>query len=192
LKKRAIDRNKRSSSRGVRLFCALHPQEAQSKEILSRLDSIGPLPEHRVTPIDQLHMTVVFIGEVERSQVAPIEESVQRAASAIAPFSWSPDRIDYLPLRGPARTVAAIGPCCKALEELHQRLAQRLVRGKKGRSFLPHMTLARFKTPRPMIRIDESYHGPLLQFETVQLVRSRLLPTGAEHQVLLEVPFGRS
>ena len=64
--KRAIDRDKKSSGPRMRLFCALHPTMDEARLLSDPLDSLEPLPDHRRTVIDQIHMTVLFIGEVAR------------------------------------------------------------------------------------------------------------------------------
>jgi len=185
LKRRAVDREHRQRSRRVRLFCALHPDRMSAGGLLEALGAAEDLPPHRLTPEHQIHMTMVFIGEVDLADVAEIKESVERAAAAVEPICWSPDRIGTLPDRGQVRTVAAKGPSSNALEELHRRLTQRLVRHQKCRPFLPHMTLARLTPPCDIGGWDRPLKVPQFTFDTVQLVQSRLLPTGADHQQLM-------
>ncbi|MDE0959990.1 MAG: RNA 2',3'-cyclic phosphodiesterase [Planctomycetota bacterium] len=185
MKRRAVDREHRQRSRWVRLFCALHPEPIGARKLLEAMATAEDLPAHRLTPELQVHMTLVFIGDVDLADVAEIKESVGRAAAAVDPICWTPDRIGTLPDRDQVRTVAAKGPTCGALDELHRRLTQRLVRHKKRRPFLPHMTLARFTPPHEEIGWNRPLEMVEFSFDTVQLMQSRLLPTGADHQQLL-------
>ncbi|MGE4618317.1 MAG: 2'-5' RNA ligase family protein [Planctomycetota bacterium] len=191
MNKRAIDRDKKSSGPRMRLFCALHPTMDEARLLTDPLDSLEPLPDHRRTVIDQIHMTVLFIGEVARKDLADVKESVERAAVGVPPFCWQPDRIQTLPSRGPVRTMAAVGDSMKSLDELHRRLSQRLARRSNRRAFLPHMTLVRFSPPVTDFEVTRHIEWPTISFARVRLMQSRLLPTGAEHQCVLETSLGQ-
>jgi len=192
LTRRVVDRQHRKRGRRLRLFCALHSDPAAAQQLIAAVESIESLPDHRLTPLHQIHMTLLFIGDVDASDLDEVSESVLRAASAVEPLQWRVEGIGTLPGRGAARTVAALGPSSRGLEELHRRLSQRLARSRKNRPFLPHMTLARFTPARSGFQLDREFAGPLLRFDTLDLVLSRLLPSGAEHQRILEAPLGVS
>lgn len=189
MNKRAVDRDRRSSRRSLRLFCALHPTTSEARFLLDQLQELGSLPDHRMTPVDQVHMTALFIGEVAVQDLDEVKESVERAAIGVAPFQWQSVAIETLPKRGPVRTIAAMGPSGRSLDELHRRLSQRLARRSNRRAFIPHMTLARLKPPKSGYCIDHPVITEPISFETVQLMQSRLLPTGAEHHTVLEAPL---
>ncbi|NRA75423.1 MAG: RNA 2',3'-cyclic phosphodiesterase [Planctomycetes bacterium] len=188
--KRAIDRDHRSRQRPMRLFCALHPAIDEARTLLESLQALDPLPAHRRTPLEQVHMTVLFIGDVSTRDLDDVKRSVERAAMAVEPFSWQPDQIISMPRRGPVRTVAAVGPSSSALDELNRRLMQRLARRSNRRAFLPHMTLARLTPPQSGIAVDQPVSLGPYSFQSVQLMQSWLRPTGAEHQSVLEATLG--
>ncbi len=185
-----VDREHRRGGRRVRLFCALHADPVAAQQLIAAVETLESLPDHRLTPLPQVHMTLLFIGDVDARDLDEVKESVLRAATAVEPLQWGVDRIGTLPVRGAARTVAALGPSSRGLDELHRRLSQRLARSSKNRPFLPHMTLARFTPARSGFKLDQAFAGPLLRFDTLDLVLSRLLPSGAEHQRILEAPLG--
>ena len=189
VKKRAVDRDRRSTRRPMRLFCALHPTAPEATLLLDPLQALEPLPEHRRTPVAQVHMTALFIGDVDQQDLDEVKKSVERAASGVQPFDWQPDRIETLPARGPVRTIAAVGPSTSTLDELNRRLSQRLARRANRRAFFPHMTLARLKPPKSGFRIEHAIDVAAISFTTVHLMQSWLLPTGAEHQTVLEAPL---
>lgn len=188
--RRAVDRNRRPNRRKLRLFCALHPTAEEASLLLDFLPNLESLPPHQPTASDQLHMTVLFIGDIAQQDLDEVKKSVERAAIAVQPVQWQPDRIDTLPERGPARTITAMGSASGVLTELNRRLSQRLSRHNSRRDFLPHITLARLKPPKSGFNIDFPITVPPISFSTVQLMDSRLLPSGAEHQTVLEVPLG--
>jgi len=182
-------RRSRRSGGSLRLFVAAYPPASVVDRLVqeaARLD----LPPHRLLPLDQVHLTALFIGETDPGDLGRIEESVARAAAAIAPLKISPDRLVTLPRRGPARLVAASAPCPPALEELHQRLRKRLLREvREGSEFLPHITLLRFSPPRPGLKISEELAGVDFDISGLRLVRSHLSPEGAHHQAISEIPL---
>ena len=174
----------------MRLFCALHPTAQEASALLDPLQKLEPLPEHRRMLVEQVHMTALFIGDVAQQDLDEVKKSVKRAAIGVQPFDWQPDRIETLPGRGPVRTIAAVGPSSSTLDELNRRLSQRLARRSNRRAFFPHMTLARLKLPKSGFRIEHAITVAPISFATVQLMQSWLLPTGAEHQTVLEAPLG--
>ncbi|WP_419192140.1 RNA 2',3'-cyclic phosphodiesterase [Engelhardtia mirabilis] len=166
----------------TRLFVAVHPPLAIATDLLATLDGLD-LPDHRLTRPDQIHLTVLFVGEVDERDVPLVAESVERAAAGVRAFELAPDGWMALPERGPSRLIAAGAQAPSALAELHRRLAARLVvKGRKPRSFLPHLTLCRFTRPTPF-ELSAPFPG-VAPFEIgeVSLMRSVLRPEGAEHR----------
>ncbi|MEZ5978342.1 MAG: RNA 2',3'-cyclic phosphodiesterase [Planctomycetota bacterium] len=173
----------------ARLFVAIYPPPDRVRALLDSLGRVE-LPDHRATPDEQVHMTVLFVGEVDASRLDGVKESVERAAAGVKPFDLRPLHLAPLPERGPARLVAAITDAPSPLLELHQRLVQRLAVGKrKAATFLPHVTLCRLRTPA-----DVDVATPLVDVEpfrvdTLHLMQSHLGPDGATHRGLARVPL---
>lgn len=170
-----------------RLFVALYPPPDTVAALAASLARLE-LPEHRPTPAGQVHLTLLFLGEVERRRLEAVGESVERAAATIGPFELRPERIGPLPERGPARLLAALTDLPGPLVELRRRLVGRLGRPSgRSRAFLPHLTLCRL--PRPMVLEGASVPLDLPPFrvEDLRLMESRLQPGGAEHRGLLRV-----
>lgn len=169
----------------LRLFVAAYPDRAWS-EWASRLLGAFDVPAYRVTPVEQVHLTLCFLGSVDRTHLESTTESVGRAASGIDAFEVGPVRYITLPGRGPARLVAVECEAPPMLLELVRRLASRLVatpRPDPADRFLPHLTLCRFRTPVRGFALDQPVDGlgPFRVGE-IRLMRSVLLPSGAEHR----------
>lgn len=175
--------------RPLRLFVAINPPEVTRRAMVERL-AAAPIPRHRATPLDQVHLTVQFIGDTESRELPDVVESVRRAASGIGAFSLTPRRLISLPERGPIRLIAMETDAPAPLLELHRRLASRLARSpraKSGDRFLPHLTLCRFSSearPEPM---DEPVTLPAFTVQSVRLMNSILRPQGAAHVCVEEV-----
>lgn len=173
----------------LRLFVAIYPPAADARAMLRALHHLR-LPSHRQTPVEQLHLTLQFIGEVERRDLPAIIESVERSASGLEVFSLRPERLITLPERGRPRLVAARTDAPPTLLELQRRLATRLARHPRERAgsrFTPHFTLCRFTHSANPCPIDEALTLPSFRIEQVHLVKSVLMPEGAEHSPVHQV-----
>ncbi len=134
-----------------RLFFALWPDDEMRRRLQERIDRHLILSNGRAEPIGNLHVTLVFIGDVEAGRVTAVERAVAGIPGAAFELSlervgyWGRPRILWL---GPREVPpplyalvghlrAAVGACGFAAET---------------RPYLPHMTLAR-KVSRPP-RVD--------------------------------------
>jgi RNA 2',3'-cyclic 3'-phosphodiesterase len=166
----------------LRLFAAIYPPLDVARSLIMALNG-HELPRHRLTPIEQIHMTVQFIGDTPARELDATIESVQRGCSGISPFALQMQRLISLPERGQARLIAVELNSCPALLELHRRLVSRLARQPRERQrerYRPHMTLCRFPSPT---RFKINAELPALEFTVTQvkLMRSTLATSGAHH-----------
>lgn len=143
------------------------------------------LPRNRVTPADQVHLTLQFVGDVPAKELDEIRESVTRAAAGLHSFMLMPRRFVSLPEHAHPRLIAAETDSPSTLLELQHRLAHRLarnVRDRAGDRFRPHLTLCRFAPgPRPE-PVDHPITLPPFEVEHLRLMRSVLRPDGADHR----------
>ncbi|MBV2095384.1 MAG: RNA 2',3'-cyclic phosphodiesterase [Candidatus Thiodiazotropha sp.] len=126
---------------GRRFFFALWP-DRQVREALSALAHGAELAEGRRHHADDLHMTLVFLGQIAPSQRRCIEDVADRIRSA--PFDLTIDHTGYWPRprilwASPEETPKALG-----------QLVADLNNGLRGcgfeperRSYKPHVTLYR-------------------------------------------------
>ncbi len=141
-------------------------------------------PECRETPIDQVHMTLLFIGDTAARELDEVTESVSRSVAGLGPFVLQPTRVIMLPDEGWPRLVAMETDAPGVLLEAHRRLAVRLARSpraKAGDRFLPHFTLCRFANDARVARLEERMYLPPFPVERIALMSSALRPGGAEH-----------
>ncbi|MEZ6234304.1 MAG: RNA 2',3'-cyclic phosphodiesterase [Phycisphaerales bacterium] len=175
----------------LRLFVSIDPPPDCAAALLDALGPIEALPEHRPTPPGHVHLTLQFIGDRAERELDETIESVSRSAGGVGPFALRADRLITLPERGPARLVAAHTDSPAPLLELQRRLSHRLARKARknaGDRFTPHLTLARFRTEAPELRIDAPLVEPVaFEVQEIVLKRSVLHPDGAEHRVVERV-----
>lgn len=178
----------------LRLFVALYPPLETARALIKSLDGLS-LPHHRPTQIEQLHMTVQFIGDTPARELDAVVESVQRGAAGLNAFELTPERLITLPERGPARLVAAQTNSPGALMEIHRRLVTRLarkVRERDAERFRPHLTLCRFRSPTRGVRLDSPLRLPAFEVNQIKLMRSTLGSSGAQHHEVISCELARS
>ena len=169
-----------------RLFVAIRPVA----EIRSRLlDLMEGVPGARWQDDDQLHLTLRFIGEVD----APVAEDVAAALGTVRHprFEVALDGVGQFGTRGRVNALWAGVRPHDQLAHLHRKVDQALVRAglePERRSYLPHITLARFG--REVSRLDgfmERYVGlssPHFEVGHFALYESRLGQAGATYTVV--------
>ncbi len=167
----------------LRLFVAIYPPHDLARAMLDALNHLE-LPEHRLTPAEQVHLTLQFIGDVPPRELECTMESVERAMGGLTAFEMTPKSLIALPMRGPARLVAAETDVHATLLDIQRRLATRLARQprhKAGDRFRPHLTLCRFRKPSRIARADRALSLPGFPVSRVVLMRSTLTQRGAQH-----------
>lgn len=180
-------KTRQSKSDSIRLFVGLYPPLEVAESLLSLVNDITDLPPLRLTRIEQVHLTIQFIGDVRLSNLDHMIESVQRAKKGLHSFSLQPANLITLPNHGPPpRLIAAETNAPADLLELQTRLTRRFARNPRsqpGNRFRPHMTLCRFKPgeprPSPIIRVIDSI--PEFQVTNFRLMKSMLQKGGAIH-----------
>lgn len=124
-----------------RLFVALRPPPAIRALLLA---AAGDVPRARWQDDEQLHLTLRFVGDVER----PVAEEIAIALAQVnaAPVEIAIAGIGAFDRRGRIDTLwAGVAPH-DALAALHRKIDRALVRlglPPERRAYLPHVTLAR-------------------------------------------------
>lgn len=171
-----------------RLFVALHPPGSAARDLARRASARFP-PSCRPTPVEQIHMTLQFIGDTPAWDLERVEESVRRSASGIGRFVLTPMSLVTMPKGDRPRLIAVITDEPPGLIEIHRRLATRLARNRRERAhdrFTPHITLCRF-AGGPAAAVDEPIDVSGFLVDAISLVRSILHHDGAEHSEVIRV-----
>jgi 2'-5' RNA ligase len=145
----------------------------------------------RPVPAGSSHITLAFIGEVPESQVDPIAEALDSAATAVAGLSLGAPV--WLPKRRPRVLALDIHDARGELAACQARVAGALeeaIGWQSDRPFRAHLTA---------IRLGRGFQpegfalpvSPAIDFkgEAVSLYASRLLPEGARYDLLATVSF---
>lgn len=153
-------------------------------------------PDARWTRAEGIHLTLKFLGEISDEQVKHVTEALanferfEKFSIEVKDFGFFPDarrpRVFWAGLEAPP-----------ALHELANRVEaamEQLGFVREQRAFSPHLTLARFKNPRPQPALQELLQQQgertLGQFEVSEffLFESKLSPHGAEYRKVARFP----
>jgi 2'-5' RNA ligase len=176
-----------------RLFVAI----AMPPEIVEPLDHLAHgFPDARWTDLDDLHLTLRFIGEVEQGTFYNLGEML--AGISLAPFELQLCGIGLFPPRGPLRQLWVGVTANPDLMRLRRRIDACLAEAgvpAERRKFVPHVTLARFRRPphesrlATYLRRHSLLRLPPFPVDTFCLYSSILRSGGAEHVIEAEYNF---
>ena len=171
----------------LRLFCAL----TLSDDTLDRLvEWQARLPPGRYRPVPRgnLHLTLAFLGATPAAQVEAVTRELAAAAAAACPAVLHETR--YRETRSVGMLVFADeeGSASALAGDLHERLHRLGVYEPERRSWLPHLTVLRFREP-PRLSPPLPGLGEVVP-SGAAVYHSLLRRTGAEYVVLHAVRLG--
>ncbi len=130
---------------------------------------------------DQMHVTLLFLGNVAEGELGRIQGVGRDVAAEVAPFTARIKGTGYFPPAGAPRVWFAKAEG-EGFFELAEKLRLALPEFDDGKPFKAHVTLARKKGPAPRVPpviFDATY--PVRRFH---LVQSRLEKTGPRYTIL--------
>ena len=177
-----------------RLFVAVELPDAIRAAIDAMIEPLRSLDGFRWTPIENLHLTVAFLGWVEAPVVDTVRERLAEAAAEPEPFEARLGVPGRFPERGKARvlwvgfedptgSLAALAAWVQAsLRDLFEPDA---------RPFRPHVTVARARRPIS-VRLPGSPEAkmPTFPVNAITLFRSYLGGEHARYEALERWPLG--
>lgn len=174
-----------------RLFVALRPPPAMRQALLAVM---GDIPGARWQDDGQLHLTLRFVGDVDRH----VAEDVAAALGAVShpPLALRLDGIGCFDRRGQIDTIWAGVTPHDQLRSLHAAVTRALTRAgiaPEERAFVPHITLARFSRgnfPSGALPMQHLWPPPVeARFDHILLYESELGSDGASYSVVERYPL---
>jgi RNA 2',3'-cyclic 3'-phosphodiesterase len=158
----------------------------------------GALPV-RWVPANNIHLTLVFLGDVVTTNVDALKDMLRTQVSAHSSFEITVGRLGAFPSFRKPRVVWIGVSAPPELSSLQREISQATVRlgyPAEDRPFSPHLTLGRVSktaSQEQVLKIGELLEGEkvaglgTMLVGSVNLYRSELLPGGAVYTRLLSV-----
>lgn len=149
---------------------------------------------------ENLHVTLLFLGEVDPRQVINVCRMVQDCASKQPAFPLSVETVGCFPNERRPRVVwVGVGEGAQELCALHDALEgplQELGYRREERRYTPHITMGRVKSDRPTDDLAASlakragWKGGAVTVEEILVMSSQLTPQGPQYMVLSRAKLG--
>lgn len=185
----------------MRLFVAISLPETERRAVATATSAMREAARAMSwVSEERLHITLEFLGEQPEDAVEPLRRELDAAASLHAPIALRLRGLGAFPnLRAPRVVWLGVEPDPK-LELLQHDVARacsELGYEREARAFRPHITLGRARarlqqhTARTLAAAARAvtYSGEL-DVRTMDLMASRLLPSGARYDILAALPLG--
>lgn len=145
---------------------------------------------------ENLHITVLFIGDVFKRDIAGLERVLQEVCARTELFSLMFDKVIYAPPYRQARMIWALFRESNEYKNLVKSVGKDVqeagikINDSFSKEKIPHATLARFKNIIPSRRLVNlkrvGIEGEALSVEKIMLMESKLRRGGAEYRTILE------
>lgn len=180
----------------IRAFIAVKIEPTpEIRRLLTKLNTIGG----NVRPVapDKLHVTLKFLGDTEESLLPEIKAALSATVQGKQACDVKLVGVGAFPnVKRPA--VIWIGlhdaePLCELAVELENRL-EPFGFARERREFQPHLTLTRLRSrpPEAMFALFSEHSATPYgnaRINSVELMRSELLPGGSRYTVLARAPL---
>ncbi len=182
----------------IRAFVAIKLSEdllGHLKGLTGRVRSLHL--DGRIPRPESIHLTLKFLGQVDRDQITSIQQALERSARQAAPFDLRIGGLGTFPdLQRPRVIWIGVEECQSLWKLKHQLEGELEYLGfpRDKRCFRPHLTLMRLKSAANREQLagflrSEAQAGDLgvLEVTAIHLYQSVLRPQGAEYQKLVTV-----
>lgn len=185
----------------MRLFVALEIPEAVRREVARRVAGLRErLPRAKWVDTANLHLTLLFFGQVDDEKVPALAEALREAFARHPPLDLRLADAGTFPPRRPARVawvgMETPGDLMGLQADATAAAVDAIGFEPEDRPFSPHVTLARCDPNWPRDASDKfaaAFPGTIGQPWTAErgvLMESRLSPRGAQYKVAAELPLG--
>jgi RNA 2',3'-cyclic 3'-phosphodiesterase len=175
----------------LRLFVAIRPP-APVRDLL--IDTMEGLPGARWQDEDQLHLTLRFVGEVDRHAAEDLAEAL--AAIRAPRFELAIRGVGHFERKGRPHTLWAgltPSPELAVLQKKVERACQAAGLTPERRKFAAHVTVARLSggsgPADPWLAQQENLRSEPWSVEDFRLYSSDLSPAGAIYEPLVRYPL---
>lgn len=169
-----------------RIFIAVKTSPRLEKEVIRLQNKYKNLPVRWIAP-KNLHITL--IPPWYSDNISGVIETIQNTCALSSPIGLSFHTVEFGPSKNAPRLIWASGQAPRELINLKRCLEKTLGIKEEKRSFLLHLTLARFRPESFSSFPIKSLSERVEWTDTISsfvLMESRLSRTGADYEVLHE------
>ena len=190
----------------IRAFVAILLPEELVKRLAAlqeELQSKLPAAAVRWTRPEQIHLTLKFLGNVEKRRLAELTAALQQACQAVPALRLRAQGLGFFPPRQPPRVIwIGVHDGSRALHQLQhlvEEAAGTFTQQKPADVFTGHLTIGRAKNlsrgqAERLADFSEKIKDRVLgewKAETVELMRSQLSPEGSRHSCLASISINK-
>ncbi|MEW6211594.1 MAG: RNA 2',3'-cyclic phosphodiesterase [Acidobacteriota bacterium] len=151
--------------------------------------------------VANIHLTLKFLGDVERSRIERVIRAVEGAALEIDPFEIEVGGAGSFPsLKRPRVLWVGLTRVADELKRLHREIENRLAGSgfaRDEKKFSPHLTIARLRSERNAARVAErlietGFPSESFTAREVIVMRSELSAGGSIYTPLAAIKLGNT
>jgi 2'-5' RNA ligase len=178
-----------------RTFIAINlPEKLKKKlgEIILKLKKINPDYAIKWVEPENLHLTLHFFGDLNKKQIAQVEEGIEEVAKHIASFKMTTGNFGCFPNEKNPRVIFIETKDTKVVHTLVGELEVMLPNlGYKidTRPWQAHITLGRIKNQVQCKTNDVTLPPTDFDVKSVELMESQLTPKGSVYSVIKSFPL---
>jgi 2'-5' RNA ligase len=186
----------------IRTFIAVDPGKAIRDRIIALQKTLGrAATEVKWVEPDNLHVTLLFLGEVEDREVPAVCRAVEETAAKHSAFLVSVEKTGCFPnVRRPRVLWVGIGEGTQTICSLHDDLEEPLLElgcyRREERRYTPHITLGRIRSDPTSDMLSAAlaqqagWKGGDATIQEVLVMSSQLTPDGPLYTVLSRARLG--
>ncbi len=144
---------------------------------------------------ENLHVSLKFLGNVERAKLDAIVDALREIARSHRPFEVEVDGVGSFPPHGKprvlfARVTKGAEPLAAIWREVEDALARQGF-AREDKPFRAHVTFARVKQPKAFARMVPRSLAPVgtARIGSLTLFTSELTPSGSVYRVVADLPL---
>jgi 2'-5' RNA ligase len=180
----------------LRTFLAIDLGKAIRDRCLALQETLGRSGvEVKWVEEENLHLTLLFLGEVEDRDLPALCQAVADCCAAYDPFTMCVESVGCFPNPRRPRTVwvgvtAGSAEVCALHDALEPPLLELGCYRREERAYVPHVTLGRVKGERSTAGLatalarQAKWHGGETEVREVRVLSSELTPQGPVYTVL--------
>lgn len=177
----------------MRVFISIPVPESENMASLS--GELSRIRGVKITPPEQLHMTLCFIGDVDDGKLDTITGCIEESVKGIRPGSIFLKGMGVFPDTGRPNVIWVGASSDIPLKTLSFNIRKNLAAEGidfDGKPFKPHVTVGRIReyaNVSGIIKSNENRDFGFFNCSSIKIMKSELRPEGAKHTLLRSVNF---